>query len=63
MNELAAEWLHKAEGDYLVLLGRYSGRYRGESADKDEARAAFRTITCVREWMRGRIEGPQAHNP
>ena len=124
MNELATEWLHKAEGDYatagrevrarrlpnydatcfhaqqaaekylkaflqqhdqpvprthsliellelrlpvdesleslrrlLVLLDRYSVRYRypGESADKEEARAAFRTITRVREWMRARM--------
>jgi hypothetical protein len=43
--------------DLLVVLDRYSVSYRypGESAGKDEARAAFRAVTTVRDFMRAKL--------
>lgn len=43
---------------YLIRLDRYAVRYRypGESADKDEARLAFNTVTTVRAFMREKLE-------
>jgi len=45
--------------DRLVLLDRYAVRYRcpGESADRDEARQVFKTVTAVREFMRAKLGG------
>lgn len=44
----------------LIRLDRYSVRFRypGESADKDEARAAFETIRMVRRFMRTKLGLP-----
>ena len=44
----------------LVLLDRYAVRYRypGESAEKDEARAAIQATTVVREIARIRLGLP-----
>ena len=46
----------------LVLLDRYAVRYRypGESAEKDEGRAAIQAATVVREIARTRLGMPQA---
>ncbi|MGQ9628388.1 MAG: HEPN domain-containing protein [Anaerolineae bacterium] len=43
--------------DLLVRLDRYAVRYRypGESADKDEARAAFRAVKIVRAFVREKL--------
>jgi len=43
--------------DLLILLDRYAVRYRypGESADKSEARRAFRAVTQVRAFMREKL--------
>jgi hypothetical protein len=51
MNELTLEWLQK------VVLDRYSVSYRypGESAEKDEARLAFRAVTNVRSFVRAKL--------
>jgi HEPN domain-containing protein len=47
--------------DLLILLDGYSVRYRypGESANKDEARTAFKTISLVRAFMRPKLESWQ----
>ena len=44
--------------ELLVQLERYAVRYRypGESADKDEARAALRAAMAVRNYIRQRLE-------
>lgn len=44
----------------LIRLDRYSVRFRypGESAEKDEARAAFETIRVVRRFMRTKLGLP-----
>lgn len=43
--------------DLLVRLDRYAVRYRypGESADKDEARQAFRAVKVVRTFVREKL--------
>jgi len=43
--------------DLLVRLDRYAVRYRypGESADKEEARLAFKTIKAVRAFVREKL--------
>jgi HEPN domain-containing protein len=44
--------------ELLVQLERYAVRYRypGESADKDEARAALRAVKIVRDSIRQRLD-------
>ena len=44
--------------DLLIRLERYAVRYRypGESADQDEARAAFKSAQAVRKFIRQRLE-------
>ena len=44
--------------ELLVQLERYAVRYRypGESADKDEARAALRAAMTARNYIRQRLE-------
>jgi HEPN domain-containing protein len=46
----------------LVLLDRYAVRYRypGESAEKDEGRAAIQAVKIVREVTRARLGMPVA---
>lgn len=48
------EW----QRDLLIRLERYAVRYRypGESADLDEARAAFKAAQAVRKFIRQRLE-------
>lgn len=48
--------------DLLVRLDRYAVRYRypGESADKDEARQAFRAVKVVRTFVREKLGLPDA---
>jgi HEPN domain-containing protein len=43
--------------DLLILLDVYSVRYRypGESADRDEARTAYRAIRRVRDFVRQKL--------
>lgn len=65
MNELTAEWIDKAEGDYATAnrerrarqRPNFDVRYRypGEAADKDEARAAFQDLKVVRAFIRERL--------
>jgi len=70
MNELTAEWIEKAEGDYAIAvrelrarrrpnLDRYAVcyRYPGESADKAKARQALRAVKAVRAFLRQKF-GP-----
>lgn len=44
--------------DLLVVLDRYAVLYRypGESADKEEARRVYRTISSLRDFMRTRFD-------
>ncbi len=44
--------------DVLIRLERYAVRYRypGESADRDEARSAFKAAQAVRRFIRQRLE-------
>ena len=48
--------------DLLVRMDRYAVRYRypGESADKDEARQAFRAVKVVRTFVREKLGLPDA---
>ncbi len=43
--------------ELLVRLDRFAVQYRypGESADKDEARQAFRSVTSIREFVRSKL--------
>ncbi len=45
----------------LVLLDRYAVRYRypGESADRDEARAAIQAVRIIRVLVRAKLGMPQ----
>lgn len=47
--------------DLLILLDRYAVRYRypGESADRGEARQAFRAVTQVRAFVREKLGVPE----
>lgn len=47
--------------DLLIRLERYAVRYRypGESADLDEARAAFRSAQAMRRFVRQRLEAKE----
>jgi hypothetical protein len=61
MNELTAEWVAKAEGDFaLVRLDRYAVRFRypGEFAEKAEARAALDAAEVVRVSIRDKLGLP-----
>ena len=54
---LPVDMSFEAQRDALVLLDRFAVQYRypGETADKAEARQAFRAVTAVRSFVRGKL--------
>lgn len=54
---LTVDTSFELQRDLLVRLDRYAVRYRypGESADKDEARAAFRAVKAIRAFVREKL--------
>ena len=64
MKPATSEWVAKAEGDFELLkadldvLEEYSVRYRypGDTAEKEEAKATYKAVKVVREFLREKLE-------
>lgn len=50
MQQVTAEWVAKAEGDFTTALREY--RHSGESATREAARDAITTCKALREEAR-----------